>query len=32
MSNLAKKGHLIEIRKRYFLAKNSEKSLILDEL
>lgn len=32
MSNLAKKEYIIEIRKRYFLATKSEKSLILDEL
>ncbi len=32
MSNSAKKEYLIEIRKRYFLATKTEKSLILDEL
>ena len=32
MSNSSKKEYLIEIRKRYFTATKTEKSLILDEL
>ena len=31
MSNSAKKEYLQEIRKRYFLASRSEKTLVFDE-